>query len=83
MLTEGITWVMTGIGIGMAFGAFISGWVIDVFGASQGFWVSVAAGAMALATVVVGQRALGGKKGLQLFHEREHGGPPVFTRIAP
>ena len=35
MLTEGITWVMTGIGIGMALGAFASGWVIDHFGAQQ------------------------------------------------
>ncbi|CLQ23829.1 Uncharacterised protein [Mycobacterium tuberculosis] len=25
MLTEGVTWVMTGVGIGMAFGAFLSG----------------------------------------------------------
>ena len=59
MLTEGITWVMTGIGIGMALGAFVAGWVIDTFGASQGFWVSVVAGAIALATVAIGQRALG------------------------
>ena len=48
-LTEGITWVMTGIGIGMAIGSFASGWVIDEFGASSGFWVSVAAGGVALA----------------------------------
>ena len=29
-LTEGITWAITGIGIGMAVGASASGWVIDV-----------------------------------------------------
>ena len=31
MLTEGVTWVMTGIGIGMALGAFVSGWVVDTY----------------------------------------------------
>jgi MFS family permease len=53
-LTEGITWVMTGIGIGMAIGSAASGWVIDQFGASNGFWVSVAAGATALAITLIG-----------------------------
>lgn len=62
MLTEGITWVMTGIGIGMALGAFAAGWVVDTFGAQNGFWVSVAAGLIALATVLLGQRALGAEQ---------------------
>lgn len=57
-LTEGITWVMTGIGIGMAIGSFASGWVIDEFGASSGFWVSVVAGAIGLLTVLLGQPSL-------------------------
>ncbi len=43
-LTEGVTWVMTGIGIGMALGSFATGWAIDLFGARNGFWVSVIAG---------------------------------------
>lgn len=60
MLTEGITWVMTGIGIGMALGAFAAGWVVDVFGPRNGFWVSVIASALALLTVLLGQRVLGG-----------------------
>jgi MFS family permease len=58
MLTEGITWVMTGIGIGMALGSFAAGWVVDTFGARNGFWVSVISGSIALATVLLGQRAL-------------------------
>ncbi len=53
-LTEGITWAMTGIGIGMAIGSFVSGWVIDLYGADDGFWVSVAAGGVALATALLG-----------------------------
>jgi MFS family permease len=60
MLTEGVTWVTTGIGIGMALGSFVSGWVVDTFGAQNGFWVSVGAGAAAVVTVALGQRSLGG-----------------------
>ncbi|WCM29628.1 MFS transporter [Sphingomonas sp. QA11] len=59
MLTEGVTWVMTGIGIGMALGSFAAGLTIDAFGARNGFWVSVVAGTIALTTVLLGQRALG------------------------
>ena len=56
--TEGITWVTTGIGIGMALGSFAAGAVVDAFGAQNGFWVSVASGTIALATVLLGQRCL-------------------------
>lgn len=53
-LTEGITWVMTGIGIGMAAGSAVSGWLIDLYGASSGFWVSIAGGFTALLIVGIG-----------------------------
>lgn len=59
-LTEGITWAMTGIGIGMAAGSFLSGYVIDAYGAPSGFLVAVGAGLLALATAVLGQRSLAG-----------------------
>jgi MFS family permease len=59
VLTEGVTWVMTGIGIGMALGAFVAGWVVDTFGARHGFWVSIAAASTALLIVTLGQRVLG------------------------
>lgn len=62
MLTEGITWVMTGIGIGMALGAFLAGWVVDNFGAQNGFFVSVAAGIATVVTIALGQRILAGGK---------------------
>lgn len=62
VLTEGVTWVMTGIGIGMALGAFVAGWVVDSFGAQNGFWVSVAAAVLALLVTGLGQRALGGER---------------------
>ncbi|QOF72946.1 MFS transporter [Aminobacter sp. SR38] len=66
MLTEGITWVMTGIGIGMALGAFVAGWVVDNFGAQNGFWVSVAAGTISLLVVLLGQKALAGEGEVEL-----------------
>jgi MFS family permease len=62
MLTEGVTWVMTGIGIGMALGSFAAGWIIDSYGPQSGFWVSVAAGAATVLTVAVGQRNLTGQR---------------------
>jgi len=60
VLTEGVTWVMTGIGIGMALGAFVSGSVVDLFGARAGFWVTIAAATTALSIVVLGQSVLAG-----------------------
>ena len=66
MLTEGITWVMTGIGIGMALGSFAAGWVVDNFGAQNGFWVSVVAGASSLLTVLLGQKTLAGRRDVPL-----------------
>ena len=58
MLTEGVTWVTTGIGIGMALGAFVTGWVVDNFGPQNGFWVSVAAGVITVTIIALGQRSL-------------------------
>jgi MFS family permease len=62
MLTEGITWVMTGIGIGMALGSFASGWVVDTYGPTSGFWVSVISAILALVTVLLGQKSLAGSR---------------------
>jgi hypothetical protein len=46
-LTEGITWVTTGLGLGVAVGAAVAGRVIDAVGASPAFWVSAGSGALA------------------------------------
>jgi MFS family permease len=53
-LTEGITYAMTGVGIGFAIGSSLAGWTIDAYGASNGFWVAVAGGLTALATMLLG-----------------------------
>ncbi|MGH3471905.1 MAG: MFS transporter [Nocardioidaceae bacterium] len=46
-LTEGITWVTTGIGLGVAPGAAVAGQLIDSHGASAGYLVPVAGGLLA------------------------------------
>ncbi len=46
-LTEGITWVMTGIGLGIAPGAAVAGWLIDGYGASTAYIVPVVGGILA------------------------------------
>ena len=58
-LTEGITYAMTGVGIGFALGSSVSGWTIDAYGASNGFWVAVAGGSIALLAMLAGYAHLG------------------------
>ncbi|MDU0340732.1 MFS transporter [Bosea rubneri] len=59
-LTEGITWVMTGVGVGLALGSAASGWLIDNYGAASGFYVSVVGGFAALGILLLGLRRLSG-----------------------
>ncbi|MFP3496582.1 MFS transporter [Pseudomonas sp. SIMBA_059] len=58
-LTEGMTWLITGLSIGVAMGAASSGWMIDHYGATRGFWVALMAGAVVLCAAVSGYRRLG------------------------
>ncbi len=46
-LTEGMTWVFTGIAIGIAPGAAIAGHIIDSSGASTAYWVPAVSGLLA------------------------------------
>jgi MFS family permease len=73
VLTEGVTWVGTGVGIGMALGAFGAGWMVDAFGARNGFWLSVGAATAALSTIALGQRILGGSLALREASDQEPG----------
>jgi MFS family permease len=47
-LTEGLTWLVTGLGAGVAAGAALAGWVVDHYGVRAGFWTAVGAGAVVL-----------------------------------
>ncbi|HEV2503069.1 MAG TPA: MFS transporter [Mesorhizobium sp.] len=57
-LTEGMTWAITSIGIGLAAGSSAAGWVIDNHGATSGFLVSITAGVVALIVALAGQGIL-------------------------
>jgi MFS family permease len=46
-LTEGMTWLSTGIAVGLAPGAAIAGHIIDAHGASTAYWVPVVSGLIA------------------------------------
>lgn len=51
-LTEGITWTVTGLGVGVAVGSALAGQMIDNFGTRAGFAVAVASGAVAFAVAL-------------------------------
>mgnify|MGYP006183165633 CR=1 FL=1 len=47
-LTEGLTWLVTGLSIGVAVGAAGSGWLVDAYGARSGFWLALVGGLVVL-----------------------------------
>ncbi|MGW0971116.1 MFS transporter [Streptomyces sp. NPDC002516] len=57
-LTEGMTWVSTGLAVGVALGSSVAGWVIDSAGAEAGYGVPAASGAVAVAVGFLGYRRL-------------------------
>ncbi|MET9255243.1 MFS transporter [Streptomyces sp. NPDC003717] len=57
-LTEGMTWVSTGLAVGVALGSSVSGWVIDAAGARAGYAVPAVAGAVAVVVGFLGFRRL-------------------------
>ncbi|GGZ36837.1 MFS transporter [Streptomyces poonensis] len=57
-LTEGMTWVSTGLAVGVALGSSVSGWVIAAAGAEAGYGVPAVAGAVAVAVGFLGYRRL-------------------------
>ncbi|MGW4436226.1 MFS transporter [Streptomyces sp. NPDC004596] len=57
-LTEGMTWVSTGLAVGVALGSSVAGWVIDAAGARAGYGVPAVSGAVAVAVGFLGYRRL-------------------------
>ncbi|MGC9543329.1 MFS transporter [Streptomyces sp. UG1] len=57
-LTEGMTWVSTGLAVGVALGSAMAGWVIDAAGAGAGYGVPAVSGAVAVAVGFLGYRRL-------------------------
>jgi len=57
-LTEGLTWVSTAVGLGIAIGSSASGQLVDLRGAGWGFAVCLAGAAAAAAVGLSGHRVL-------------------------
>ncbi|MFI9827221.1 MFS transporter [Streptomyces sp. NPDC051913] len=57
-LTEGMTWISTGLAVGVALGSSVAGWVIDAAGAQAGYGVPAVSGAVAVAVGFLGYRRL-------------------------
>jgi len=55
-MTEGISWAMTGMGVGFAIGMALAGQAIDRFGAQAGFYTAIGAGFSALALIMLCRR---------------------------
>lgn len=53
-LTEGMTWLLAGLNVGVAFGAVASGQVVDAAGALAGFAVALGAGFFVLLLALLG-----------------------------
>ncbi|WP_033134990.1 MFS transporter, partial [Aeromonas finlandensis] len=53
-LTEGLTWMTTGISIGVALGGMLAGLVIDAYGARAGFGVAIASGLSMVVLAMIG-----------------------------
>lgn len=58
--TEGLTWLLAGLNVGVALGAAVSGQVVDGAGPRTGFAVALGAGALVLLLALRGHRRLGG-----------------------
>jgi MFS family permease len=52
--TEGLAWFSTGIGVGLAVSSSVTGQVVDAFGGRAALLVTVAAGALSAALVLLG-----------------------------
>ncbi|MDX2693365.1 MFS transporter [Streptomyces ipomoeae] len=50
-LTETITWIVSGLSVGVALGYALSGWMVDTAGAAAGYWVPFTAALLAASTV--------------------------------
>lgn len=57
-LTEGLTWTITGLGIGVALGAALAGWVVDEAGVKAGFIITLSAGLVVLLVAAGGYRLM-------------------------
>jgi MFS family permease len=60
-LTEGMTWLLAGLNVGVAFGAAGAGQMVDLRGANAGFQLALVAGAAVLLVALLGYRQMRGQ----------------------
>jgi MFS family permease len=58
--TEAMTWLSTGIGVGVAFGATAAGFILDAFGARWGYLFAASCGSASVLLCLAGLRRLAG-----------------------
>lgn len=71
-ITEGMTWAITGLGIGVSLGSAIAGLVIDNFEAHVGFNVAIIAGGLALTIALLGYKTLHSAYSHVVIKQDEH-----------
>lgn len=71
-IIEGMTWAITGLGIGVSLGSAIAGLVIDNFGAHVGFNVAIIAGGLALTIALLGYKTLHSAYSHVVIKQDEH-----------
>lgn len=52
-LTEGMTWLLAGLNIGVAMGAILAGQMVDYFGVKMGAWIAIGSGCLVMLTVLL------------------------------
>ncbi|MEK9665205.1 MAG: MFS transporter [Candidatus Nanopelagicales bacterium] len=57
-LTEGLTWAISAIGLGVAVAASLTGWWVDAIGSGTAFWLTTGAGAAVAIGALAGFPAL-------------------------
>ncbi|MCZ3385941.1 MAG: hypothetical protein LH630_03010 [Actinomycetia bacterium] len=62
-LTQALTWTSTAIGVGFAFGAPASGWLVDEISINAGFWVAITAAVVATVAALGGLRSMAHRLG--------------------
>ncbi|MFI1801489.1 MFS transporter [Streptomyces sp. NPDC020379] len=58
-LNEGLTWLLSGLSVGMSLGSLLAGWAVDRLGTHAGFVVAVGWAGCAVLIVLCGLRRLG------------------------
>lgn len=71
-LTEGFSWMLTGLLLGVSVGAAAGGWAVQHLGAGAGYRLPAGAAAVALLIALAGARPLGRAAGSGPDRETEH-----------